>query len=119
MSKDLNGKADPFVELKYRKSKLKSDVVRKTLNPTWQSPAVITLACVDHAEAKKLKITVMDWDRWSSPDFMGRIKIPVAALVNLGCGNHVLTERLMGDPKRFGGYNVCGTLDIRVNVQAM
>lgn len=36
MSADLNGKSDPFVEVVFMNKKQKTQVQKKTLNPTWR-----------------------------------------------------------------------------------
>lgn len=51
--KDKNGKSDPFIRIKYRKTETKCRKVKKTLNPKWHDPATLTLKGIDAAEAKK------------------------------------------------------------------
>jgi len=118
-AQDANGKSDPFVEIKYRKQKGKSDVVRKTLSPSWSHPAQLQLHHIDLSEAKKVKISVWDWDRFTGNDFMGRVKIPGAALVNLGPGSHKIWQKLDLDRKKQPYAKVAGSVLLDIHVQPL
>ena len=61
----------------------------------------------------KLSVTVLDYDRWSANDFMGKIHFPVAALFTAGPGTHDVWVPLVGS-KKHRGCEVKG--DIRLHV---
>jgi len=76
-SKDSNGLSDPFFEVSipgFSRAKHKSKVIKETLNPKWNETFLFKL---DNTQAGKVNITVWDWDRIGTNDFMGEIEIPL------------------------------------------
>ncbi|CAD7696653.1 unnamed protein product, partial [Ostreobium quekettii] len=81
------GSSDPFVKIKYKKLKLQSEVMTKTLDPVWNLRAM-DLGSVLESESKAIKMTVWDYDKLSGKDFMGAIRLPAATLFARGPGRH-------------------------------
>eukprot|EP01128_Nolandella_sp_AFSM9_P006026 TRINITY_DN3028_c0_g1_i1.p1 TRINITY_DN3028_c0_g1~~TRINITY_DN3028_c0_g1_i1.p1 ORF type:complete len:1097 (+),score=269.14 TRINITY_DN3028_c0_g1_i1:55-3291(+) len=83
VSRDANGLSDPYVILTLVDQKEKSNVVKKSLNPEWGAEFTFSLIGVDPAQ-EHVNLTVMDWDRFSSHDYMGEVDIPLSSLVRNG-----------------------------------
>jgi stromal membrane-associated protein len=64
-SMDLNGKSDPYVKLKIGDQKRKTKIVKKTLNPDWNENMMLHCNLAD-----SMRITVMDWDKFSANDLI-------------------------------------------------
>jgi len=82
VSKDKNGFSDPFVRFRMyddQKQGLgghnKTYIVKKTLNPTWKDQ--MFAFDVGDFRCAGIALTVWDWDRASSDDFMGMLRIPI------------------------------------------
>lgn len=73
-SMDLNGLSDPYVRLQLGKTRFKSKVVRKSLNPSWDEEFSFI---VDDLQ-EELTVTVMDEDKYFNDDFIGQIKVMVS-----------------------------------------
>jgi hypothetical protein len=74
---DLNGKSDPFMELKCGKNTYKTKTIKKNLNPQWNEHCEFKL---DAHLDDLLYISVYDWDMLSSNDIMGRCVVTMSAL---------------------------------------
>uniref|UniRef100_A0A8C7C577 Copine Vb n=1 Tax=Oncorhynchus kisutch TaxID=8019 RepID=A0A8C7C577_ONCKI len=75
--KDFFGKSDPFMVF-YRSNEdgtfticHKTEVVKNTLNPVWQSFTIPVRALCNGDFDRTIKIEVYDWDRDGSHDFIG------------------------------------------------
>ncbi|XP_029550856.1 copine-5 isoform X3 [Salmo trutta] len=75
--KDFFGKSDPFMVF-YRSNEdgtfticHKTEVVKNTLNPVWQSFTIAVRALCNGDFDRTIKIEVYDWDRDGSHDFIG------------------------------------------------
>ena len=85
-SKDSNGFSDPYVVAhlldkdgkQIKSSKTKSKVIKKTLNPQWDSE-FLRLKASDQVSA--LELVVWDEDKIGKDEFMGQLVIPVADLL--------------------------------------
>mmetsp|Transcript_86728 Transcript_86728/g.240559 ORF Transcript_86728/g.240559 Transcript_86728/m.240559 type:complete len:1129 (+) Transcript_86728:53-3439(+) len=69
---DWGGTSDPFcvVEVPGKKlSKFQTPVVKKTLTPVWNHSGEIA----EFVPGDKLSFSVFDYDRWKSPDFLGKL----------------------------------------------
>lgn len=70
---DLDGKSDPFVEIKLSNTRVRTHVEHDTLTPAWdrmfELPVKDVYAHVD--------LQVYDYDRMSRPDFLGAVRIPL------------------------------------------
>lgn len=76
-AKDSNGLSDPFVTLRVGKTKKKTKVVRKNLNPFFNEEFVFS---VDPAKKHPLELELWDWDRIGSNDFLGQTSVQWFAL---------------------------------------
>uniref|UniRef100_A0A3B4ZLC4 Copine Va n=1 Tax=Stegastes partitus TaxID=144197 RepID=A0A3B4ZLC4_9TELE len=75
--KDFFGKSDPFMVF-YRSNEdgtyticHKTEVVKSTLNPVWQSFSIPVRALCNGDYERTIKVEVYDWDRDGSHDFIG------------------------------------------------
>uniref|UniRef100_A0A670YLC5 C2 domain-containing protein n=1 Tax=Pseudonaja textilis TaxID=8673 RepID=A0A670YLC5_PSETE len=75
--KDFFGKSDPFMVF-FRSNEdgtfticHKTEVVKNTLNPVWQSFAIPVRALCNGDYDRTIKVEVYDWDRDGSHDFIG------------------------------------------------
>jgi len=80
---DDNGFSDPYCIITLGKLKRKTKVIKKTLHPKWNESFSL------RKESDRFNISVYDWDRGSSDDFLGEIDVMITA------------EILKGDPKWF------------------
>eukprot|EP01118_Nematostelium_gracile_P012829 TRINITY_DN4749_c0_g1_i1.p1 TRINITY_DN4749_c0_g1~~TRINITY_DN4749_c0_g1_i1.p1 ORF type:complete len:533 (+),score=143.97 TRINITY_DN4749_c0_g1_i1:32-1630(+) len=77
--KDINGSSDPYCELAIKEQKFKTKIIKKSLNPTWGEEFTFNLIGIDR-KYTDLQVTVWDWDRFSTPDFMGQIRLPLISI---------------------------------------
>ncbi|XP_010891012.2 multiple C2 and transmembrane domain-containing protein 2 [Esox lucius] len=77
-STDRNGKSDPFCVLELGNSRLQTQTIYKTLNPEWNK--VFTLPIKDIHDV--LELTVFGEAGDKSPDFLGRVAIPLLTVQN-------------------------------------
>lgn len=74
-AKDLCGSSDPYVKiylLPDRKQKFQTRVHRKTLNPTFDESFQFPVT-YDELPARKLHLSVFDFDRFSRHDMIGEV----------------------------------------------
>jgi len=74
VARDANGLSDPFCSLQMGKNKYKTKIQERTLNPFWDE--VFTFHALDKKAV--LRIKVMDHDKFSANDFMGKLEIPAS-----------------------------------------
>lgn len=110
------GSSDPFVELRLDKIKVKSDVIKKTLDPKWNMLPV-DLGTTTESNHKAVKITIFDYDVLGD-DFMGVVRIPVSSLHKAGPGTHEWWMKLTPskDPS-YAGCKVQGEVKVNVHVK--
>ncbi|XP_038070847.1 multiple C2 and transmembrane domain-containing protein 1-like isoform X2 [Patiria miniata] len=77
-SADLGGKSDPFCVLELVNSRLQTQTLYKTLNPEWGK--VFTFNAKDIHSI--LEVTVYDEDKHGSPEFLGKVEIPLLRVKN-------------------------------------
>ncbi|XP_043937813.1 multiple C2 and transmembrane domain-containing protein 2 [Protopterus annectens] len=75
---DLSGKSDPFCVLELGNDRLQTHTVYKNLSPEWNT--VFTFPIKDIHDV--LKVSVFDEDGDKSPDFLGRVAIPLLSVKN-------------------------------------
>ena len=63
LAADYTGTSDPYAILRFGSQHFRSDVVRKTLNPTWDEVFVFTCTSLDECASQSLRIEVYDYDR--------------------------------------------------------
>ena len=73
-SADRNGTSDPYVKLSVGGKTKKSEVVKKTLNPTWDQSFSFKGS---ELQSSKLELTCMDWDKKGKHDKLGRAELPL------------------------------------------
>ncbi|KAM1005375.1 hypothetical protein ACFX13_005497 [Malus domestica] len=71
---DLNGFSDPYVKVQLGKHKLRTKVVKKTLNPYWGEEFTFRVDDLND----ELVISVLDEDKYFNDDFVGSVRIPVS-----------------------------------------
>jgi len=74
-AKDMNGFSDPYCKLYLlpdpeKKSKKKTKVIKKNLNPVWDQGFVYDVEKAD-LKTRTLELSVWDWDRGASNDYIG------------------------------------------------
>jgi hypothetical protein len=86
---DLNGKSDPYYKIIIDGyTQLKSEVIKKNLNPTWNDAALTV-----PKNGEDLIIEVWDHDTFTSDDFMGYIQMKLPSSVGTFSEWCVLQER--------------------------
>ena len=83
MDKALFGKgsSDPFVEVRCGDEKVKSSTKKKTLSPDWNGEELSVPMLESADSSSELVLTVFDWDRVGSNDFMGRTTVTLGELL--------------------------------------
>ncbi|XP_033099879.1 multiple C2 and transmembrane domain-containing protein 1-like isoform X14 [Anneissia japonica] len=77
-SADIGGKSDPFCVLELVNTRLQTQTIYKTLNPDWGK--VFTFNVKDIHSV--LEITVYDEDKHGSPEFLGKVAVPLLNIKN-------------------------------------
>ena len=75
---DMSGSSDAFVEITLVDDSgripdtpmHKTDVVKKSLNPTWNYEASFELSPYEEPETREVVFKVLDWDRIGDPTFL-------------------------------------------------
>ncbi|EDO29765.1 predicted protein, partial [Nematostella vectensis] len=69
-------RSDPYLlPDKGRKSKRKTPTIRKNLNPQWNFPFTYDDVTLEELMDRSLELTVWDWDRGASNDFLGGVRL--------------------------------------------
>eukprot|EP00824_Muranothrix_gubernata_P003037 TRINITY_DN1375_c0_g1_i3.p1 TRINITY_DN1375_c0_g1~~TRINITY_DN1375_c0_g1_i3.p1 ORF type:complete len:601 (+),score=125.03 TRINITY_DN1375_c0_g1_i3:100-1902(+) len=76
--RDINGYSDPFCVLLLEAEQFKTKTMLRTLNPTWNETCTFDVSFI----TSDLHVVVWDWDRFTPPDFMGQLKVPLADLAD-------------------------------------
>ncbi|OAF68393.1 hypothetical protein A3Q56_03828, partial [Intoshia linei] len=81
---DPNGMADPYVKIKVIPcdsiSKMKTKIIKKTLNPQWNEKFKLRLNRKNGDFSKRIWINIWDWDFTSRNDFMGSLSFGISEL---------------------------------------
>ncbi|XP_078617760.1 uncharacterized protein LOC144885661 isoform X3 [Branchiostoma floridae x Branchiostoma japonicum] len=105
MAVRANGSSDPFVKGyllpdKSKQSKQKTPYIKRNCNPTWNHTFVYKSVNPEELEQRCLELTVWDYDRMTSNDFLGGVRLSLGrvhakTLVNL---NTSLEGNRLGQP---------------------
>ncbi|XP_046848226.1 synaptotagmin-like protein 4 isoform X3 [Xenia sp. Carnegie-2017] len=84
IAKDSNGFSDPFCKSyllpdKSKKTKQKTSVVKKSLNPKWNYHFIYDNLTHEELMDRVLELTVWDFDRGSSNEFLGGVRLGLGA----------------------------------------
>nr|XP_014342392.1 PREDICTED: multiple C2 and transmembrane domain-containing protein 2 [Latimeria chalumnae] len=92
LAADFGGKSDPFCMLELNNDRLQTHTVYKNLNPEWNK--VFTFSVKDIHDV--LEVTVFDEDGDKSPDFLGKVAIPLLSIRNGQQMAYVLKNKDLG-----------------------
>ncbi|NWS00480.1 PCLO protein, partial [Motacilla alba] len=97
--RDNNGYSDPFVKVYLLPGRGKENVgvifladaeykrrtkyIQKSLNPEWNQTVIYKNISVEQLKKKTLEVTVWDYDRFSSNDFLGEVLIELSSISQL------------------------------------
>ncbi|XP_068526047.1 protein piccolo isoform X5 [Anas acuta] len=95
--RDNNGYSDPFVKVYLlpgrgqvmvvqnasAEYKRRTKYVQKSLNPEWNQTVIYKNISVEQLKKKTLEVTVWDYDRFSSNDFLGEVLIELSSVSQL------------------------------------
>ncbi|KGL91581.1 Protein piccolo, partial [Charadrius vociferus] len=96
--RDNNGYSDPFVKvyllpgrgeclgvifLADAEYKRRTKYVQKSLNPEWNQTVIYKNISMEQLKKKTLEVTVWDYDRFSSNDFLGEVLIELSSVSQL------------------------------------
>ncbi|XP_069048688.1 protein piccolo isoform X4 [Lepisosteus oculatus] len=86
--RDNNGYSDPFVRVyllpgRSAENKRRTKHVQKSLNPEWNQTVIYKNIHLEQLKKKTLELTVWDYDRFSSNDFLGEVLIDLSNTSNL------------------------------------
>eukprot|EP01095_Lingulamoeba_sp_RSL-Kostka_P005700 TRINITY_DN1723_c0_g1_i2.p1 TRINITY_DN1723_c0_g1~~TRINITY_DN1723_c0_g1_i2.p1 ORF type:complete len:371 (-),score=131.29 TRINITY_DN1723_c0_g1_i2:107-1219(-) len=80
-AKDMSGTSDPYIEVKLQNNEekvlYKSKKIMKNLNPKWSESFTI-----DGDKNSVIIFDLFDWDRFSKDDFLGRVCVSIADIIN-------------------------------------
>nr|DBA31358.1 TPA: hypothetical protein GDO54_007219 [Pyxicephalus adspersus] len=81
--RDNNGYSDPFVKVyllpgRGAEYKRRTKHVQKSLNPEWNQTVIYKNISIEQLKKKTLEVTVWDYDRFSSNDFLGEVLIDLS-----------------------------------------
>ncbi|KZP19931.1 hypothetical protein FIBSPDRAFT_932533 [Athelia psychrophila] len=78
---------DPFVVISFGKKVFRTRIIRHSLNPTWDEKLLFHVRAYE--ASFKVQLTVLDWDKLSSNDYVGDANFSVAELMGEGQGPQV------------------------------
>ncbi|NXJ92954.1 PCLO protein, partial [Corythaixoides concolor] len=86
--RDNNGYSDPFVKVyllpgRGAEYKRRTKYLQKSLNPEWNQTVIYKNISVEQLKKKTLEVTVWDYDRFSSNDFLGEVLIELSSVSQL------------------------------------
>ncbi|GCB76113.1 hypothetical protein scyTo_0016521, partial [Scyliorhinus torazame] len=81
--RDNNGYSDPFVKVyllpgRGVENKRRTKHVQKSINPEWNQTVIYKSISMEQIKKKTLEVTVWDYDRFSSNDFLGEVLIDLS-----------------------------------------
>jgi hypothetical protein len=110
----LNGSSDPYVRLQLGRRRAKTTVVKRSLSPAWDEEFGFLVADV----AEDLVVSVLNEDRYFSTDFLGRVRVPLSAILetedhSLGTAWYQLHPKSSKSRRKKRGTYVRSSLQIR------
>ncbi|MFT7814925.1 protein piccolo-like isoform X1 [Arapaima gigas] len=86
--RDNNGYSDPFVKVyllpgRGAENKRRTKYAQKSLNPEWNQTVIYKNIHLEQLKKKTLEVTVWDYDRSSSNDFLGEVLIDLSNTAQL------------------------------------
>lgn len=75
---DLNGFSNPYVRLLLGKSRCRTKVVKKCLNPSWNEEFSLWVEDLN----EDLTVCVLDEDKYFNDGFVGQMKVPVSRVLD-------------------------------------
>ena len=69
---------DPFVVVSFGKKVFRTRVIRHCLNPVWEEKLLFHVR--EYERSFRVQLTVLDWDKLSSNDYVGDAAIDIADL---------------------------------------
>eukprot|EP01028_Stygiella_incarcerata_P003430 TRINITY_DN1682_c0_g1_i1.p1 TRINITY_DN1682_c0_g1~~TRINITY_DN1682_c0_g1_i1.p1 ORF type:complete len:757 (+),score=209.80 TRINITY_DN1682_c0_g1_i1:121-2391(+) len=78
---DKGGTSDPYCRIMCGPQTVKTSVIKKTLNPTWNESFVFSFAPGEIPE--EVFFQVFDSDRFTKDDFLGHVRVPMKDFVDL------------------------------------
>ncbi len=85
---DTFGEADPYVEVRFGNSMKVTSVIKNTLAPEWHEYFTFSVTGLD----ARLNLTMFDWNRFGSHEFIGKVSIPVGQLDDTDEGTNLWYE---------------------------
>jgi len=73
------GKSDPYAVISVGAKEYRTKIIRNSVNPVWEEEWEVV---IDVARGQVVHINLWDWDQGMADEFMGRVSIPIHALVN-------------------------------------
>ena len=77
----MNGKSDPFCVIELDSTRLRTHTIYKTLDPIWNKSFIIPVQDIHSV----LELTIFDEDMNKSPEFIGKVVIPLLAVRHCSC----------------------------------
>ncbi|KAG1936897.1 protein piccolo [Pimephales promelas] len=86
--RENNGYTDPFVKVyllpgRGAENKRRTKYIQKTQNPEWNQTVIYKNILLEQLKKKTLEVTVWDYDRYSSNDFLGEVLIDLSNTTQL------------------------------------
>ncbi|XP_051727123.1 protein piccolo isoform X2 [Ctenopharyngodon idella] len=86
--RENNGYTDPFVKVyllpgRGAENKRRTKYIQKTQNPEWNQTVIYKNIHLEQLKKKTLEVTVWDYDRYSSNDFLGEVLIDLSNTTQL------------------------------------
>lgn len=79
--KEKIGKSDPYAEVEFQGKKLKTEVIKSEINPTWNQKLDFDLQGVALSPSDKLVVRVKDWERIGRNKLIGTVDVPLKQLL--------------------------------------
>ena len=85
---DTFGEADPYVEVRLGNTCKVTKVIKNTLSPEWHDYFTFSVTSL----GARLALTMFDWNRFGSHEFIGKVSIPVGQLDDTDEGTNLWYE---------------------------